>query len=103
MHTTVESETGGVSESHPWAHIWDETRVYTRMRLEYMRHAGPPADAPPRDEVTESHDVSFMTMRRSLWKSFAFFMGLVKKSARLSCVLTKGTSISNDSTMSRTK
>ena len=44
-----------------------------------------------------------MTMRRSLWKSVAFFMGFVNMSATLSAVRTNGTSSSKDSTMSRTR
>ena len=43
-----------------------------------------------------------MMMRRIAWNCFAW-RGLVKKSAMLSAVRTKGTSSSSDSTMSRTK
>ena len=44
-----------------------------------------------------------MISLRRAWNWLADLEGLVKKSARLSAVRTKGTSISKDSTMSRTK
>ena len=46
--------------------------------------------------------LSFMMMRRIAWNCLEL-RGFVKKSAMLSRVRTKGTSISRDSTMSRTK
>ena len=69
----------------------------------------PHSDAPPQTEVGprgwSMHDPhSFMMMRRMVWNLLACLVkGLVKKSAMLSSVRTKGTSISNFSTMSRTK
>ena len=87
------------------------TRVHTLML----------SDAPPRTTVVPPWDVcmhacsictrdhapsmsgSFMIIRRKRWNCLASFMGLVKMSAKLSTVRTKGTSSSKDSTMSRTK
>ena len=42
-----------------------------------------------------------MMVFRKAWNWLADFIGFVKKSAMLSAVRTKGTSISKDSTMSR--
>ena len=75
----------------------------------------PRSDAPPLNDVggtegqtiTESDRVgyhgSFMIVFRKAWNWLADFIGFVKKSAMLSAVRTKGTSISKDSTMSRMK
>ena len=74
-------------------------QVHAELACGYARRR-PPAG---RGEVSHVELDSFMMMRRSLWKSFAFFMGFVNMSATLSAVRTKGTSSSKDSTMSRTK
>ena len=55
---------------------------------------------PPRGWALQA---SFMMTRRKLWNSAALFIGLVKKSAMLFFVRTKGTVTSYYSTMSRTK
>ena len=77
-----------------------------------MCAASPLTDAPPRIEVGRRRPKRaarpqssrmFMIALRSSRKRVAFFIGLVRRSARLLWVRTNGTSSSKASTMSRTK